>query len=159
MLQLSKSKSIGQTQDIETTTVLAQNDSLQKTSEPSTDTETACEPTPQPPLRQTDTTSTLETNDPTTEDIPQKEHSLSRGGRYNLRLNLNPNYSEKKEISMCVKIYSSPFPVLFSFSNFFPAHIFQLLLDFLYFLGANPYNYQKTMFKKKNKTESIMHTR
>ena len=42
VLQLSKSKSNGQTQDIETTTDLPQNDSLQQTSEPSTDTDTAC---------------------------------------------------------------------------------------------------------------------
>ena len=94
VLQLSKSKSNGQTQDIETTTDLPQNDSLQQTSEPSTDTETACEPTPQPPLRQSDAPSTRQINDPTTENIPQNEPSHSRGSRYNLRPNPNPNYLE-----------------------------------------------------------------
>ena len=48
----------------------------------------------QPPLGQSDTPSTLEINDPTTEDIPQTEPSHSRGGKYNLRPESNPNYSE-----------------------------------------------------------------
>ena len=94
VLQLSKFKSIGQSQDIETTTNLAQNDSSKQTSESSTDTETACEPTPQPPFRQSDTRSTLDINDPTIESIPQKEPSHSRGGSHNLRPKPNPNYSE-----------------------------------------------------------------
>ena len=59
-----------------------------------TDTETACEPMPQPPLRQSDTPSALEINDPTTENIPQNEPGHSRGGKDNLRPNSNPNYSE-----------------------------------------------------------------
>ena len=49
---------------------------------------------PQPPLRLSDTPSTLEINDPTTENIPQNEPSHPRGGKYNLRPNPNPNYSE-----------------------------------------------------------------
>ena len=48
----------------------------------------------QPPSRQSDNTLTLEFNDPTTENIPQNEPSHSQGGRYNLRPNANPNYSE-----------------------------------------------------------------
>ena len=83
VLQFSKSKSNGQTQDIETTTDLAHNDISEQTSEPSTDTETTCEPMPQPPLRQSDNPSTPEINDPTTEKIPQNETSHSRGGKYN----------------------------------------------------------------------------
>ena len=63
-------------------------------SEPTTDTEIAHEPMPKPSLKRSDTTSTLEINDPTTENIPQNEPSHSRGGRYNLRPNPNPNYSE-----------------------------------------------------------------
>ena len=59
------------------------------------ETETACEPTPQPPLRQRDIPSTFEINNPTTEKIPQNEPSHSRGGRYNLRPNPIPLYSEK----------------------------------------------------------------
>ena len=46
------------------------------------------------PSRQSDNPSTLDVNDPTTETIPQNEGSLSRGGKYNLRPNPNPNYSE-----------------------------------------------------------------
>ena len=42
VVHLSNPKSHGQSQDIETTTDLAHNDSSEKTSEPSTDTETAC---------------------------------------------------------------------------------------------------------------------
>ena len=48
----------------------------------------------QPPLRQSDTPSIFEINDPTTEDIPQTEPSHSRGDTYNLRPDPNPNYSE-----------------------------------------------------------------
>ena len=48
----------------------------------------------QPPLGHSDTPSTFEINDPTTEDIPQTEPSHSRGGKYNLRPNPKPNYSE-----------------------------------------------------------------
>ena len=55
---------------------------------------TPCESMPQPPSWQSDTPSTLEFNDPTTENIPQIEPSHSRGGKYNLRPNPNPNYSE-----------------------------------------------------------------
>ena len=48
-------KSNGQSQDIETTTDLVQNDSSTQLSEPNADTETACEPTPHPPFGQSDT--------------------------------------------------------------------------------------------------------
>ena len=93
--QLSKSKSNGQSQDIETTIDLTHNDISNQASEPSTDSKTACEPMPQPPLRQSDTVSALEINDPTTENILQNEPSHSGGGKYNLRPNPNPDYSEK----------------------------------------------------------------
>ena len=88
------SKSNGQSQDIETITDLPQNYSSKQTSESNTDTEIASELMPQPPLRQSDTPTTLEINDPTTENIPQSDPSHSGGGRYNLRPNPNPNYSE-----------------------------------------------------------------
>ena len=84
----------GQNQDIETTIDLTPNDDSEQTDEPNTDTETTCEPIPQPPLRLCDTPTTLEINDPTTENIPQIEPSHSRGAKYNLRPNPNPNYSE-----------------------------------------------------------------
>ena len=66
----------------------------EQTFEPSTDIETECEPIPQPPSRQSDNPSMLETNNPTTENIPRIEPSHSRGGKYNLRPNPNPNYLE-----------------------------------------------------------------
>ena len=87
-------KSNGQSQDIETTADLVHNDSSKQTSEPGTDMETACEPMPQPPSRQSDNSSTLEINNPTTETIPQNEPSHTGGGKYNLRLNRSRNYSE-----------------------------------------------------------------
>ena len=87
-------KSNGQSQDNETTIDLTHNDNSKRTSEPSTDAEITCKPVTQPTSTQSDTPSTLEINDPTTEMIPQTEPSLSRGGKYNLRPNLNPNYSE-----------------------------------------------------------------
>ena len=94
MSQTSKPKSNGQSQDIETTTDLIHNDNSKQMPEPSTETETACEPMPQSPSRYNDTPSTLEINDPTTENIPQNVPSHSRGGKYNLCPNPNPNYSE-----------------------------------------------------------------
>ena len=88
----SNPNSRGQNQDIETTMDLAHNDSSEQTPEPSTDIETAYEPMPQSPSRQSDNTSTLEINDCTTETVPQNEPSHSRGGKYNLRPNPDPNY-------------------------------------------------------------------
>ena len=78
VLQNSTPKSNGQCHDIETTTDLTHIDSSKQTSHPSMDAETTCEPMPQPPLRPTDTPSTLEINDPITENIPQNEPSHSR---------------------------------------------------------------------------------
>ena len=87
-------KSNGQRQDIETSTDLTQNDNTKHIYDSSTDAEITCEPMPQPPSRKCDTPTTLEINDPTTENIPQTEPSHSRGGKYNLRPNPNLNYSE-----------------------------------------------------------------
>ena len=69
-LHPSNLKSHGQSQDIETTADLTHNDNSKQTSEPGTDTETASEPMPQPPSRQSDSPSMLEINDPTAEKIP-----------------------------------------------------------------------------------------
>ena len=92
--QLSKSKMNGQSQDIETTTDLTQNDNVKHISESNTDTEITCKPVNQPPLTQSDNSSPLEINNPTAEKIPKKESNYSRGGKYNLRPNPHPNYSE-----------------------------------------------------------------
>ena len=59
VLQFSKSQSNGQTQYIETTTDLAQNDSSKQISESNKDIGTACESMTQPSSRQSDTYSTL----------------------------------------------------------------------------------------------------
>ena len=59
------------------------------------DLEITYEPMQQSPSRQSDNYSTLEINDPATQIIPQHEPSHSRGGKYNLRPNTNPNNSEK----------------------------------------------------------------
>ena len=93
-LQSLTPKPNGQSQHIETTINLTHNYISKRTSEPSADTETAREPMTQPPLGQSDTPLTFEINDPTTEDIPQTEPNHFRGGKYNLRPNPNPNYSE-----------------------------------------------------------------
>ena len=45
--------------------------------------------------QRSDTFSKLDSNNPTAENIPKKESNYSRGGKYNLRPNPNPNYSEK----------------------------------------------------------------
>ena len=84
----------GQNQVIETSTDLTQNDNAKHVSESSTDAEITCKPVAQPPSIQSDTSSTLDINNPTAENIPQKESNSSRGGKYNLRPNRNPNYSE-----------------------------------------------------------------
>ena len=90
----SKPESNGQSQGAESITDLTHKNNSEQIFEPNTDTETTCEPKQQPPSRQSDTPSKFEINDPTTDYIPQTEPSHSRGGRYNLRPNPNPNYSE-----------------------------------------------------------------
>ena len=92
--QTSKPTSNGHSQDIETITDLTHNDNSKQTPEPSTDTETACEPMSQSPSRYNDSPSTIEINDPTTENCPQTDRSHCRVGKCNLRPNPNPNYSE-----------------------------------------------------------------
>ena len=87
-------KSNGQSQDIETSSDLIQNDNAKHISESSTDAEITCKPVTKPPLMQSDTSSTLDSNNPTAENIPKKESDYSRGGKYNLHPNPNPNYSE-----------------------------------------------------------------
>ena len=84
----------GQSQDIESNTDLTQNDNAKHISESSTDAEITCKPVTQPPLMVSDTSSTLDINNPTAENVPKKESNSSRGGKYNLRPNPNPNYSE-----------------------------------------------------------------
>ena len=114
----SNLKPNGQSQDIETTTDLAQDDSSEQTSEPSTDSKTACELMPQPPSRQSDNPPTLEINDPTTEMIPQDKPSHHRGGKCNLRPNPNPKYSEIYRYSCVQKLIQTFFPAVFSFFIF-----------------------------------------
>ena len=87
-------KSNGQNQDTETTTDLTQNDNAKHIYESSTDAEITCKPVTQPPLMESDTSSTLDSYNPTAENIPKKESNYSRGGKDNLRPNPNPNYSE-----------------------------------------------------------------
>ena len=84
----------GKNQDIETSTDLTQNDSTKHIYDSSTDAEITCKPVTQPPLTKSDTPSMLDDNTPTAESIPTKESKSSRGGKYNLRPNPNPNYSE-----------------------------------------------------------------
>ena len=86
-------KSSGQSQDIETSSDLTQNDNANYISESSTIAEITCTPVTQPPLMESDTSSTIDINNPT-EDIHKKESHSSRDGKYNLRPNPNPNYSE-----------------------------------------------------------------
>ena len=87
-------KSNGQSQDIETTTDLTQNDNAKHISESITDAEITCKLVTQPPLTQSDTSSKLDINKPTAENILKKESNYSRGGKYNLRPSPYPNYSE-----------------------------------------------------------------
>ena len=90
--QTPKPQLNGQSQDIETTTDLTQNDNAKHIYESITDAEITCTPVTQPPSTQSDTSSTLDSNNSTAENIPEKECNYSRGGKYNLRP--NPNYSE-----------------------------------------------------------------
>ena len=94
VLHPSNTKSHGESQEIETTTDLTHNDNSKRTPEPSTHTEITYEPLPQPTLKQSDTPTAPDINNSTTEKIPQNEPSHPRGGKYNLRPNPNPNYSE-----------------------------------------------------------------
>ena len=105
----SNPKLYGQSQHVETYTDLHHNDNSKQTPESSRDIETGYEPMVQPPSRQSDNPSTLEINDPTTGIIPQNEPSHSRGGKYNLSPNPNPNYSEIYRYWCAQKFISAPF--------------------------------------------------
>ena len=82
------------------------------------DIEIACELMEQPPSRQSNNPKTIEINDPTTENIPQNESSHSRGGKYNLRPNLNPDYTEIYRYRRVQEFIFSPFSVQSPFSIF-----------------------------------------
>ena len=90
----SNPKSNGQCQDIDIAKDPNNNENSEQISEPNKEIETAYESMQQPPSRQSDNRSTLEINDLITEIIPQNNPSHSKGGKYNLRANPNPNYSE-----------------------------------------------------------------
>ena len=92
VLKSSNPKLHGQSQDIETATDLGNNDSSKQMSDSSTNTGTEYEPLQKPSPQQSGNLLMLEINDPTTENIPKNEPSQSRGGKYNLRPNPNPNY-------------------------------------------------------------------
>ena len=92
--QTPKPKLNGQSQDIETTTDLTQNDNAKHIYESITDAEIKCKPVTQPPSTQSDTSSTPDSNNRTAENIPKKESNYSRGGKYHLRPNPNPKYSK-----------------------------------------------------------------
>ena len=79
----SNSKWHGQSQDVETPTQQRHSDISKKTSESSTDIETAFEPVQQPPSKQSDNPSTIEINNATTEIVPKIGPSNSRGGKNN----------------------------------------------------------------------------
>ena len=87
-------KSDGQSQDIEITTDLTQNNNAKHIYETITDAEITCKPVTQPPLTQSGTSSTLDSNNPKAENLPKKESNNSRGGKYHPRPNPHPNYSE-----------------------------------------------------------------
>ena len=84
----------GQNQDIETSTDLIQNDNAKHIPDSSTDAEITCKPVTQPPPMQSDISSTPDSNNPKAENIPNRESDYARSGKYNLRPNPNPNYSE-----------------------------------------------------------------
>ena len=92
--QTPKPKLNGQSKDIETTSDLTQTDNVKHIYESITDAEITCKPVTQPPLTQSGTSLTLDSNNPTAENTPKKESNHSRGGKHNLRPKPNPNYSE-----------------------------------------------------------------
>ena len=61
-----------------------------------------------PPSRQSDPPSTIEINDPTSNNIGQNEHGHSRCGKYNLGSNPNLNNSEIERDWCVQKIISAP---------------------------------------------------
>ena len=71
--QNPKSKLNGQRKDIETTTDLTQNDNAKHLYEPIADAAITCKPVTQPPSTQSDTSSTLDSNNPTAENIPKRD--------------------------------------------------------------------------------------
>ena len=107
--QTPKPKLNGQSKDIETTTDLTQSDNAKHIYESITDAEITCKPVTQPPLTQSDTSSTLDSNNPTAENTPKKESNHSRGGKYNLCPNPNPNYSETYRYRCVQNFILNPF--------------------------------------------------
>ena len=65
-------KSNGQSKDIETTTDLTHNDNAKHAYESITDAEITCKPVTKPPSMQSDTSTTLDSNNPTAENIPKR---------------------------------------------------------------------------------------
>ena len=124
----------GQSQDIETSTDLIQNDNAKHIPESSTDAEITCKPVTKPPSMQSDTSSTLDSNNPTADNIPKKESDCSRGGKYNLRPNPNPNYSEIYRYWCVQKFILAPFVCLFYSLILSFAHT--SLIFSLYLFGA-----------------------
>ena len=113
-------KSNGQSKDIETTTDLTHNDNAKHAYESITDAEITCKPVRKPPSMQSDTSSTLDSNNPTAENIPKKESDYSRGGKYNLRPNPNPNHSEIYRYYCVQNFILAPFV----------CHFYSLILSF-----------------------------
>ena len=145
--QILLPKSNGQSQDIETSTDLTQNDNAKHISESSTDAEITCKPVTQPPLMEIDTSSTLDFNNPTAEDIHKKESNSSRGGKYNLRPNPNPNYSEIYRYWRVQNFILSPLSVCHFCTLFYLLHTHHSLVFSLSFWGI--YKITKNVNKAK----------
>ena len=122
-------------QDIETTTDLTQKDNSKQTPEPSTDTETACEPMQQSPSRYNDTPSTLEINDPTTENIPQNDLVILEEADTTYALIQILTTQIHTEFDVCKIFIHAPFRVLILFPNFFAHTSFDFLLFLFVFWG------------------------
>ena len=139
----------GQSKDLETTFDLTQDDNAKHIYESITDAEITCKPVTQPPSTQSDTSSTLDSNNPTAENIPKKESNYSRGGKYNLRPNPNPNYSEIYRYQCVQNFILAPFVCHFCYIILSFLHT--LFNSFLSFWGIHKLPITSTKRKLHNK--------
>ena len=150
-------KSNGQSQDIETSTDLTQNDNAKHISDSSTDAEITCKPVTQPPIMESDTSSTLDINNPTAENIPKKESNSSRGGKYNLRP--KPILITQKNTDFDVRkiLFLSPLFVCHFCPLFYLLHTHHSLLFSLSFWGIYKItkNVKKTKFTQQRNSKPI----
>ena len=136
----SNPRSNGQSQDTETTTDLAYNDSSEQKSEPSTDTETACESMSQTPSRHSETLQRLRSTILLPKIFRETKLVILEAANTTYDPILTQITQKYTDIDVCNNFIQAPFCALFSLS-IFPSFTHILIFFLLSILGANLSNY------------------